>query len=229
MDELLDTLLLEQGSRLVVFIDELDRCNSVFAAKLLERVKHYFCNDQITFVFSTNIDALQHTIKRFYGADFNASRYLDRFFDFRVSLPPVNLNRYFASIDFDDSYESYDVLSGLVIKSLQMEMREIAKFISQLDIAVRKNANHRTFTGRGFELCKLCFIPILIGLNLVDSERYSNFVNGKDSSILSDVFSQSEDTFNLLSDLLNNNETFNRDHLQFDKSLLNNLQGVGIR
>lgn len=219
VDELLDALLLEQGSRLVVFIDELDRCNPVFAVKLLERVKHYFCNDHITFVFSTNIDALQHTIKRFYGADFDASRYLDRFFDFRVSLPPVNLNRYFASIDFDDSYESYDVLSGLVIKSLQMEMREIAKFISQLDIAVRKNANHRTFTGRGFELCKLCFIPILIGLNLVDSERYSNFVNGKDSSILSDVFSQSEDTFNLLSDLLNNNETFNRDHLQFDKSL----------
>lgn len=219
VDELLDTLLLDQGGRLVVFIDELDRCNPVFAVKLLERVKHYFCNDQITFVFSINIDELQHTIKRFYGTDFNASRYLDRFFDFRISLPPVNLNRYYASINFDDSEGEYDVVSGMVIKALRMEMREIAKFVSQLDVAVRKNAHCRGFSGRGFELCKRCFVPILIGLYLVDSKQYSAFVNGEASDILSDVFCNTDDSFGLFSDLLENKETFDRIHLQFDKSL----------
>lgn len=67
LNELLEALLVEKDSRLVVFVDELDRCNPIFAVRLLERVKHYFCNDRITFVFATNIDALQHTIRHFTG------------------------------------------------------------------------------------------------------------------------------------------------------------------
>ena len=50
----LDSLLYERGNRLVVFVDELDRCRPSFAVKLLERIKHYFANDRITFVFSIN-------------------------------------------------------------------------------------------------------------------------------------------------------------------------------
>lgn len=219
VDELLEALLVEQGSRLVVFIDELDRCNPIFAVRLLERIKHYFCNDRITFVFSTNIDALQHTIRLFYGSSFDASRYLDRFFDYRISLPPLNLNRYYTSIDFDESSGAFEVISDLVIKALKMEMREIAKFIAQLDIAIRKKSNAGAYIGRGFELCKLCFIPILIGLNLIDSNRYWSFVNGEDGSILTDVFCGACDHLGFFSDLLEPEETFDSNHLKYDSSL----------
>lgn len=92
IEELLASLLAERGNRLVIFIDELDRCKPTFAIQLLERIKHYFSNDQITFVFSVNTTELQHTIKQYYGTDFNATRYLDRFFDFRIDLPPANMN-----------------------------------------------------------------------------------------------------------------------------------------
>lgn len=78
--EFLQSLLPEHGNRLVVFIDELDRCKPSYAVRLLERIKHYFSNNQITFVFSVNTNELQHTIRKYYGNDFNASRYLDRFF-----------------------------------------------------------------------------------------------------------------------------------------------------
>lgn len=63
VDNILNNLLLEHGERLVIFIDELDRCRPTFAVELLEQIKHYFDNDKITFVFSTNIKQLQYTIK----------------------------------------------------------------------------------------------------------------------------------------------------------------------
>jgi hypothetical protein len=49
----LEGLLVERGNRLVIFIDELDRCKPSYAVRLLERIKHFFENDLITFVFQS--------------------------------------------------------------------------------------------------------------------------------------------------------------------------------
>lgn len=83
-------ILAERGQRLVVFIDELDRCKPSFAVQLLEQIKHYLCDDRIIFVLSVNLEELQYTIKHFYGNEFDASRYLDRFFNLRIPLPPAD-------------------------------------------------------------------------------------------------------------------------------------------
>ncbi len=92
MSEFFTEILCERGNRLVIFIDELDRCKPTYAIKLLEQIKHYMMDDRITFVFSVNLEQLQHTIKCYYGADFDASRYLDRFFDFRIDWPVLTYN-----------------------------------------------------------------------------------------------------------------------------------------
>ena len=42
VSEFLQSLLHEVGKRLIVFVDELDRCKPSYAVKLLERIKHYF-------------------------------------------------------------------------------------------------------------------------------------------------------------------------------------------
>lgn len=73
--EFLESLLAERGNRLVVIIDELDRCNPKFAIRLLERIKHYFNNSRVTFVFALNVAELQHSIRNYYGNGFDATRY----------------------------------------------------------------------------------------------------------------------------------------------------------
>ena len=63
IDSYFSELLPEHGDRLIIFIDELDRCIPAYAVRLLERIKHYFTNDKITFVFSLNMEQMQHTIR----------------------------------------------------------------------------------------------------------------------------------------------------------------------
>ena len=97
-------LLVERGNRLVVFIDELDRCKPSYAVHLLERIKHYLCDERITFVFSVNLGELQHTIKHYYGNTFDACRYLDRFFDMRLSLPSADKTAFYREMGLDTGY-----------------------------------------------------------------------------------------------------------------------------
>lgn len=185
--EFLDSLLAERGKRLVVFIDELDRCKPSYAVKLLERIKHYFSNDRITFVFSVNIYELQHTIRKFYGDNFNGGRYLDRFFDLRISLPPVNLEKFYRSINFGNEKAHYYSVSKEVIKIHRFELREITRYIRILKIATHNmvSTNSSYFNvENSIRFCVHCIVPIMIGLKIADAESYSAFIQGKNSAPL---------------------------------------------
>ena len=70
VNEFFNSLLPEKGNRLIIMVDELDRCKPSYAVKLLERIKHYFTNDRITFVFSVNTYELEKS--------FNFSNLLSR-------------------------------------------------------------------------------------------------------------------------------------------------------
>lgn len=78
-----------------VFIDELDRCRPTYAIKFLEDVKHLFSIEGIVFVVATDSEQLAHSVKAIYGAEFEARKYLRRFFD-RVFVFPEAKRRPFV-------------------------------------------------------------------------------------------------------------------------------------
>ncbi len=69
-----------------IFIDELDRCRPTYAIEMLEVIKHLFDMEGVVFVIATDTQQLQHAIKVIYGAGFDASTYLGRFFNRRITL-----------------------------------------------------------------------------------------------------------------------------------------------
>lgn len=190
VSEFLQSLLPEVGKRLIVFVDELDRCKPSYAVKLLERIKHYFLDEEITFVFSVNINELQHTIKKHYGSDFDATRYLDRFFDLRATLPKFDLEKYYANIGFELNEKMFNYVCASVINKYQFEMRNIAKYIRLAKIAVPKSVRKGDMLfvpeKRASFIYNTYVIPIMIGLKLTDAKRFENFVNGKDCTPLLD-------------------------------------------
>lgn len=90
--EIFDAIIVENVEKLVIFIDELDRCRPTFAIEMLERIKHYFDDDRIIFIASINREQLICSISKFYGTNFDSTGYLDKFFDRNVYLPEIKNN-----------------------------------------------------------------------------------------------------------------------------------------
>lgn len=206
-------LLVERGNRLVVFIDELDRCKPSYAVRLLERIKHYLCDERTTFVFSVNLSELQHTIKHYYGNTFDACRYLDRFFDMRLSLPPSDKTAFYREMGLDSSY-LLEKISRKVIDTYNMELREATRFYRQVKTAAYEpthDSRKWDFAfpdGKGKQLLLIYITPILVGLKIVDISLYNDFVNGKTSKPLMDIYKGSDLGEWLCSKLLNKNESY---------------------
>lgn len=195
------SLLPEHGNSLVVFVDELDRCSPQYAVKVLERIKHYLNLPNVIFVFSINPEELQHTIKKNYGAEFSAGRYLDRFFDLRVSIPPANMEKFVFSLGIGERSNLRESVCKEVIRKMGFELREISRYLPVTKHAAYKSTDsdhnrdsHFWSEDNGMSefICLSVILPIAIGLKLHDSDEYIKFVEGKDGHWFFDIVNNDE-------------------------------------
>lgn len=189
----------QQCERLVIFIDELDRCRPSFAIKVLERIEHYFVNDRITFVFSINIEQLQYTIKAFYGNDFDACRYLDRFFDIRLSLPTTISNRFFNSLNLND-YSTIDNVIMRIQDTYNLSLREFCKYYNTVKVA---GVNYDR--GDIYNFLFTYIVPLSLALKLSNISEHDEFIKGKNVQPLLDLYDNEFGTY-IVQDLLNKDE-----------------------
>lgn len=83
------TELDEEGKptrKLIVVVDELDRCRPDYALSLLEIIKHFFNVDGVHFVLGCNMEALAESVRARYGAGYDGKRYLQRFLSAQFRL-----------------------------------------------------------------------------------------------------------------------------------------------
>ena len=192
----------EKCNKLVIFVDELDRCNPIYAVKLLERVKHYLANERIIFVFSINSLELQHTIKKYYGNEFNAYEYLDRFFDFRLKLPEISelTCNYFLGINESPSSK---VMSA-IISYYNMSLRKALHYKMLCDIVVK---NYNQFN----EFLTLEIAPIVLGVFVSNINDYKSLMNGTNKDLFVKLICKA-DVFNRISWDLNKGLSLPKDN-----------------
>ncbi|WP_194727098.1 KAP family P-loop NTPase fold protein [Noviherbaspirillum malthae] len=112
----LSALAARQPKSLVLFIDELDRCQPGFTLKLIERLRNFFDIPNLVFVLLVNRNQLHQAICRVHGLDTDAAAYLSEFIHFVFTLPKKNYDDYpgsrqasayvehaFSRYEFDDS------------------------------------------------------------------------------------------------------------------------------
>lgn len=143
-----------KDKKLIIFIDELDRCKPTFAVKLLERIKHLFYVENIIFILALNKDELICTLKKVYGNEIDSYGYLRRFIDLDITLP---LPKYDVYCDFlfnkynfleEDMDEYKKVLKKAVIH-FKLSLRDIDKFFTVLRLSLPNSRFFNIYSIRG--------------------------------------------------------------------------------
>lgn len=90
------TTNINEGKKLLIVIDELDRCKPTFAISTLEILKHLFDIPGIYFLLSIDLTQLHHSVSTIYGVNMDSEGYLRRFINFIIKLPEPSVKTYIS-------------------------------------------------------------------------------------------------------------------------------------
>ena len=180
---ILDEVINENAQKLVIFIDELDRCKPSYAIELLERIKHYFDDERIIFIASLNKEQLVHTISKYYGSSFDSTGYLNRFFDYNMYLPDIP--NYCKEEIFETKEEQYFLKE--IVRELseyyRLTLRDSIIFQQKMEAGLKEYCIDYTAQG-----CMLSvFVPIIQVLDIVSQSEKRKFMQG-DDTVLWELF-----------------------------------------
>lgn len=215
--ELLEDIKVEKANKLVIFIDELDRCNPTFAIKLLERIKHFFDDDRFIFVFSTNLSELQYTVKKFYGEGIDGYSYLDKFFDLQFTLPNIDIENYIDSLKVISMSGGHYI--NMCVKEIVLiynfSLRKCNRFIKLISLTYNYI---RSSTEYG--LAKLILFPILLATKIDNINTYNKIISGNGENELKEIILKSKNLIQIFNTYFRSEKSY--DTLTFNFSDLYN-------
>lgn len=216
INSFLNDVVLEDEKKLIIFIDELDRCNPQYAVKLLERVNHYFNHPKVIFVISYNKSELQHSIKTLYGSEFSADKYLERFFDYEFGLRAIEIEKYFNVLG--NNKNIIDDNCNTIAKIYNLQMREIWKYFDYMKKATamfsRLTSNNIFSLEKSLAFYVVWFMPFVVGLRVHDYKEYREFVEGRGFELYDTFFDiRLKNRGRYFGKLINDYEVYNESHM----------------
>lgn len=172
--QIINEVLVEYAEKLIIFIDELDRCKPSYALEMLERIKHYFDDDRIIFVVSVNKEQLIHTISNYYGNGFDSTGYLNKFFDLEAHLPELQT---FDTEIYQNNKNQYFFISisNMLVRYFKLSRRDFLIYRDKINKLQNCNAlNDNSSEG----ICISLFVPIIIILDMKNMEEKRKFLDG---------------------------------------------------
>lgn len=185
--------------RIIIFIDELDRCNPIYTIKTLEVIKHFFGIPNIIFVLSTDKAQIENSVRKIFGINEGQENgYLRKFIDVEFQLPKYNSKEFITihllkiwnKIEFfikNNRYYNYknkptlpeetiylvDLIFNITNLFKNFSLRDIEKFFTRLELTLD------TLSEQDVLLIEPC---ILLNILLMHSiEECDNYINNIDT------------------------------------------------
>jgi hypothetical protein len=124
----------DQNGKIIIIIDELDRCRPEFAMELLERIKHLFSVPGCVFFLMVDEHQLSSMINVRYGSGDRSNRYLNKFIDWKYKLRTPTQAEYLDSL-FLDFFNDFDASHEDGLRYLQKGYRnalDVIKVLSEI-------------------------------------------------------------------------------------------------
>lgn len=183
--ELINNLLVEKKNKILIIIDEIDRCKPIFAINLLENIKHFYDDDRIIFLVATNNKELASSVCKVYGEKYDGDLYLDRIFDINLELPNNYIKDYISAIDEGSSSSNFHFkVCRELAKENKLTMREYNRYLKSME-TIKNNLIE------GYSYLSLfsnyIIIPLAMILRIKNKNKYYDFIQGKEFSIISQI------------------------------------------
>lgn len=168
---------------LVIIIDELDRCNPIFALSVLERMKHFFSVPNVHFVLGVHLGQLRNSVLYKYGPGIDAQTYLQKFI--HLTVPFVDTARH------DDQRTAHRYIHHLVSNvqapnDKQRALQEFGEMLSEYERVTPLTLRQieRVFTIFGSALASIrrrsdTQAPLLAGLCILKVLRPELYLRAK--------------------------------------------------
>ncbi len=86
-------LMSVSGKKVIIVIDELDRCRPDFTFALLEDIKHFLNSERACFFIFADEDVLHAQGSKIFGDKKSGEKYISKFFDLRLRLPDGDISK----------------------------------------------------------------------------------------------------------------------------------------
>ncbi|MYF46103.1 MAG: hypothetical protein F4073_01755 [Rhodobacteraceae bacterium] len=174
----------EKNNKVIIVIDELDRCRPDYALEVLEVIKHFFSVDNVHFVLGVNLEVLENMISVRYGNKIDANAYLQKFMQVKLELPDGAAYPFFKNRDLyldqllmqlevpEQIGNSLKFQIKLVARNNSITLRQIEQIISAV-----KLASNVVLTDEKIESGRIAVMNDLIISRIVRPELYAKFLN----------------------------------------------------
>lgn len=219
LNNLIDSII-PKDKKIVIIVDELDRCNPNFAVKLIETVKHFYTNNKIIFLMVSNNSQLSHTVSKFYGEKFDGYGYLNKIYDLIVNLENVDVNTYLKNVvGRIDEGNFKDVASYEFCKYYNFSMREINRYIYTIDLLYDYYNNFDSF--RDNMVLKYLFLPYCLALKIKNGHIFNEFIGGKNIDDFKKIMNSSQKILNIVNRIIKNDKSISDEEVDLNTYIEN--------
>lgn len=126
----------ENNSKMIIFIDELDRAKPEFALRMFEMFHHLQDELPTHVVYSVDMLQLNNMIRHYYGYQYNVEIFTHKVFDTIINLQKLtsqNLSNYLKSnLSYGNRIINEDHLVELILSHLSLEQMESLRTINRI-------------------------------------------------------------------------------------------------
>ncbi len=141
------------NKKIIIFVDELDRCHPMYTIKTLEIIKHFFGIPNIIFVLSVDKKQIENSVRQIFGVNIGEENgYLRKFIDVDFKLPTPSMEQLayynynlqmkgvayatYSEPDYDKEQKYLSYLISEISKVLNFSARDLEKFFVRLNLTL---------------------------------------------------------------------------------------------